>query len=70
MPWNTRMCCVRLLFAENSTNRARRAQRCHGRSSDTWLWQRMGDKLLGAIAELRYGHVTDSPTNYGGALID
>jgi 1-pyrroline-5-carboxylate dehydrogenase len=33
------------------------------------VWQRMGDSLLSAAEELRYGDVTDL-TNYGGALID
>lgn len=33
------------------------------------VWQRFGDGLLTATAELRYGDVTDL-TNFGGALID
>ncbi len=33
------------------------------------VWQRMGDTLLGAAAELPYGDITDL-SNYGGALID
>src|SRR5574337_9062 len=33
------------------------------------LWQRFGDDLLAATAELRYGDITDL-TNFGGALID
>ncbi|MCV7382514.1 L-glutamate gamma-semialdehyde dehydrogenase [Mycolicibacter longobardus] len=33
------------------------------------LWRRVGDDLLAATAELRYGDVTDL-TNFGGALID
>ncbi|OHU93332.1 L-glutamate gamma-semialdehyde dehydrogenase [Mycobacterium talmoniae] len=32
-------------------------------------WQQMGDELLDAAAELRYGDVSDL-SNYGGALID
>jgi 1-pyrroline-5-carboxylate dehydrogenase len=33
------------------------------------VWQRMGDSLLSAAEDLRYGDITDL-TNYGGALID
>ncbi len=33
------------------------------------VWHRMGDDLLGAVAELRYGDISDL-SNYGGALID
>ncbi|KZS80181.1 L-glutamate gamma-semialdehyde dehydrogenase [Mycobacterium persicum] len=33
------------------------------------VWQRMGDTFLGAVAELKYGDITDL-SNYGGALID
>lgn len=33
------------------------------------VWQRMGDAFLGAVAELKYGDITDL-SNYGGALID
>ncbi|MGH3563938.1 MAG: L-glutamate gamma-semialdehyde dehydrogenase, partial [Mycobacterium sp.] len=33
------------------------------------MWQRMGDDLLAATAELRYGDITDL-SNFGGALID
>lgn len=33
------------------------------------VWHRMGDELLGATAELRYGDITDL-ANFGGALID
>lgn len=33
------------------------------------VWRRMGDDLLAATAELRYGDITDL-SNFGGALID
>jgi 1-pyrroline-5-carboxylate dehydrogenase len=33
------------------------------------IWQQIGDDLLAATAELRYGDITDF-TNFGGALID